>query len=243
MQGWEFDIRRLCDGVLADDLSVSNMAETALSGQLQRISNALREVFTDCTVNFGFLDKSTMGHPVLTSFSGDNCSMTGSREEGSQSIARSVYSEANVLNFDDEVIGEVWEAFCPQIMDAVKAFFQALNLRAEITADVESYLQSSFFSVFVAGIRQLQAFDWRRWWEKRDFILAILDRSIVNNMVAEAEELMFAPIYTSIADRPTVENCDQNRTLGETGALVQSLSDAAAQIDWLTLVDLITQQS
>lgn len=109
---------------------------------------------------------------------------------------KSVYSEANMLHFDDEIIADVWETFNAQIMLALRAFYQSLSLETEFTKELETFLHESFFAVFVAGIHELQQFDWKRWWGKRDFLLTTIDRSDIHGMVAVAEELIYAPIFS-----------------------------------------------
>lgn len=196
LQGWEFDIRKVCDGAMADNLSISNMAETSLSGQLQRISFAMRDVYADCTTNYGLV--GTVNPTLFSnhlSHGGDSMSRSSSRNE-EKDRGTSVYSEANMLHFDDEIIAEVWETFNSQIMLALRTFYQTLHLETEFTKELEAFLHESFFAVFAAGIHELQCFDWKRWWDKRDFLLTTIDRTDIQSMVAVADDLIYAPIFS-----------------------------------------------
>lgn len=195
LQGWEFDVRKVYDGATADNLSLSNMTETLLSGQLQRISSAMRDVFADCTTTFG-LAGTTSSNLISNHFSHGGESMSRSSSRNDDRDHKSVYSEANMLHFDDEIIADVWETFNAQIMLALRTFYQSLSLETEFTKELETFLHESFFAVFVAGIHELQRFNWKRWWDKRDFLLTTIDRSAIHGMVAAAEDLIYAPIFS-----------------------------------------------
>jgi len=200
------------------------VAETALSGSLQRISNAIREVLSDCSVNFGQAENVGQSFSHISNGGGDTNKRRDSgvlntaREEGSvaYSAARSLFSEANVLSFDSDVINEMWEEFSGQIMQAIRAFFESLSLQADLTVELEGFLQGVLFKVLVSGVRDLQAFDWKRWWDKRDLVIALMGRPILDGAVAEAEELMYAPIYVSGAD--VAEETTVNEEVGDGGA-------------------------
>jgi hypothetical protein len=273
VQEWEFDLRKLCDGALAEEVSLSNVAETSLSGQLQRISQAIRDVFSDCTVRFGLGDlpeplaimdtlHSTRVGPMA---GGNSILLNTGRDEASLSAARSIFSEANILTFDEEVVAEIWEVFSPQIMQALRSFFGGLNLQAELTEQLETYLQGVFYSVFLTRMRDIQSFDWKSWWERRDLRYAVVDRAAVEWMVVEAENIMFSHIYTSASsalsassehqkEQPSSpmlvlhsgvqvgsvnESFLENRKLGEVSTIMEILHNTAKRVDWQTLTSLI----
>ena len=221
----------------------------------------MRDVYADCTTNFGLVGTAS---PNLFSnhfsLGGDSMSRSSSRNED-KDREKSVCSEANMLHFDDELISEVWETFKPQLILALRTFFQSLNLETEFTTELETFLQDSFFSVFVAGIQELKCFDWKRWWDKRDFMLTAMDGSSIRSMVAEAEEMIYAPVFSIDASAAVVADKKDERTgepdndqqsfegeeiqygennrISDTESLIELVNAASLRVDWQALRNVL----
>ena len=118
--------------------------------------------------------------------------------------------------FTTEVLQKHWPTWFKHLSATFSQLVADIHVDKVVKLkDIEPTFEAAVYRVLFTKYHAFKAFSWKNYWQKRNECLQMVGAAELDMIMVNAEELMYAPVFSSDLQFPPVEdfNDDSNEVL------------------------------